>query len=278
MKLSDLNLFTDETHRSFLWKGEAGKAALLVHGFPGTPAEIRPWATALHERGWTVQGPLLPGFGPEIDQLFTQRKENWITAVSEALAALRADHDRVLLLGYSMGGAVALNVAAQTPPDGLILVAPFWRVGTAVHKFVWEGIRRLFPEMQPFKGVDFSRPQVRHALGNALNKLDLEDPQVQAALRELRIPMQLPEEIFSLGAAAKRAAAAIQVPALTLQGRDDPTIRPADTHELLRTLRGPVWYKEVVAEHDLWNVETAVWPGLAQAVTTFADQVVTADL
>ena len=61
--------FQGDEHQPFHWNG-GQPAALLVHGFPGTPAEMRPLGTALHQAGWTVYGPLLPGFGPDIVTLF----------------------------------------------------------------------------------------------------------------------------------------------------------------------------------------------------------------
>ena len=123
MDLDQLSLFEGDEHRPFLW--EAGKpAALLVHGFLGTPAEFRPLAGELLQAGWTVEGLLLPGFGAQIDSLFERRYAEWIEAASAALAELQRKHKPVLLVGFSMGGAVALNVAAERRPSGLVLLAP----------------------------------------------------------------------------------------------------------------------------------------------------------
>ncbi|WP_246354762.1 alpha/beta hydrolase [Nocardioides ungokensis] len=36
---------------------------LLLHGFSGSPASMKPWAHALAERGYAVEVPLLPGHG-----------------------------------------------------------------------------------------------------------------------------------------------------------------------------------------------------------------------
>ncbi|MBK7919684.1 MAG: alpha/beta fold hydrolase [Chloroflexi bacterium] len=162
--MTEISFFHEEIYQPFYWQG-GRQAALLVHGFPGTPAEVRPLAEALFAQGWTVQAPLLPGFGTQIDKLFDQTRENWVTAVAEAHAALRANHDAVLLVGYSMGGAIALNVAAQVPPDRLVLLAPFWRIGTEVHQAIWQGVKRFIPEFQLFKRVDFTDPRMQKAFG-----------------------------------------------------------------------------------------------------------------
>ena len=35
-------------------------AVLVLHGFTGSPASMRPWAEDLHRRGYSVSMPLLP--------------------------------------------------------------------------------------------------------------------------------------------------------------------------------------------------------------------------
>jgi len=269
MNLRELDLFDDDIHQPFFWEGGA-KAALLVHGFPGTPAEVRPLARALHRQGWTVQAPLLPGFGPQIHELFTRRKEDWITAVFDAYTTLRASYDTVLLLGYSLGGAVALNVAARSAPDGLALLAPFWQIGGPVYAFLWQGIKQIFPEIQLFKHVDFSNPTVQNIFADWRRVLDLDDPQVQEALQELRVPAQFVDEVLALGEAAKAAAPAIRLPTLVVQGSEDKTISPKATHELLRSLAGRARYVEVAADHKITRPDTAVWPQIERAVLDYA--------
>ena len=123
------SFFMDEIHRPFLFEGER-TAAALIHGFPGTPAEIRDLAGRLSQEGWTMKGVLLPGFGPEIDSLFDRRRNEWVEAVSDAIEGLRKNHERVYLVGYSFGAAVSLLAAQQADLDGLILAAPFWRIGS----------------------------------------------------------------------------------------------------------------------------------------------------
>jgi len=271
MALKDLALYSEAIHQPYFQNG-GPKAAVLVHGFPGTPAEVRPLADALHDQGWTVAAPLLPGFGPQISELFTRHKEEWVTAVQTTLTNLQANHETVLLLGYSMGGAVALNVAAQTPPDGLALLAPFWQIGGAASAFLWRGIRQLFPEIQLFKWIDFSNPNMQRLFENWREVVDLDDPDVQTALQEIRIPAHFVDEVLALGQAGMAAAPGIDLPTLVVQGAQDKTISPKATHELLRALPGRARYVEVAADHLITRTDTAVWPQVRQAVLDFANR------
>jgi carboxylesterase len=135
--LSDLKLFQDEKHQPELLAG-GRPAAVLIHGFPGTPAKMRPLANLLNKHGWTTRSILLPGFGSQFGTLFSRSYQEWIEAVKTAVVEIQQTHRPILLIRYSMGGSVALNVAAETRPDGLILQAPFRRFATFRQRFTWQ--------------------------------------------------------------------------------------------------------------------------------------------
>lgn len=262
--------FAAPEHQPFLWP--AGEpAALLIHGFPGTPAEMRPLAEALHQAGWTVRGLLLPGFGAEIDSLPERRHGEWVDAAVQAIAELQAQHSPTLVVGFSMGSAVAMAAAGRRPPSGLALMAPFWKMTGPV----WAALpvmRHIFPVIQPFRVVklDFSDPEVRKGIDNFMPGLDLSDPTVQQAVREFRMPIRIIEEIRALGKLAGAASPTLHLPTLVLQGRHDPIVRPHYTHELIRRLPGPARYREIAAAHDLLDSSKPVWPDIEQAIVRFA--------
>jgi carboxylesterase len=273
MKLESLQLFTGEEHQPFLWPG-GRPAALLLHGFPGTPAEVRPLAEVLHQAGWTAQGLLLPGFGPDIPTLFERDYREWNDAAAAALADLQNRHRPVILAGFSMGAAVALNVAAERPPDGLVLVSPFWRLGTRTQYIIWQGLKHIFRHFQPFRKADFSDPQMQAGFANFGGELDLSNPEVQEALRELRVPARLLDQVFATGRSAKEAAGQVSIPTLIFQGMHDDLVRPALTRQLLQTIPGPLAYEELAAGHHLLDPATDSWPQVTGRVLAFAGRIV----
>lgn len=99
---------------------------LLSHGFTGQPASIRPWAEALAERGYAVELPRLPGHGTTWQEMNTTRWEHWYGEISAAFERLAADNDAVVVGGLSMGGALALRLAADQPDRiaGVMVVNP----------------------------------------------------------------------------------------------------------------------------------------------------------
>lgn len=269
--LSFAQYFQTPEHHGFLWEGD-GPAAVLVHGFPGTPAEMRALAEALHGAGWTVQGLLLPGFGPEIDSLAGRTYAEWIAAARQAVAALRARQQPTLLIGFSMGSAVALNAAAREPLDGLVLMAPFWKLGLLGALIPVMG--QVFPEIQPLRLMrpDFSNPEVRKGINNFMPGLDLGDPAVQASVRRFTVPVRILDEVRKVGEAAGRAAPQVEAPTLVIQGRSDPVVRAALTRRLAVQVPGLSRYLEVSAAHDLMDSTRPAWPEIIDALLAFGDQ------
>ncbi len=269
MDWDKLKLFQEPKHRAFIWPGGQA-AALLVHGFPGTPAEVRPIAELLQPMGWTVQALLVPGFGEQFRTLGEQRYEDWIAAIVEALMALRAAHRPLLLAGFSMGGALAISAAAMAAPEGLLLLAPFsWpeglthAAGHLVSPFLPRAIR-------PFRSADLNNVRVRMALLAALPGIDLEDPEVREAARELVVPTALVRQVFRTGRRAYRHAAELRLPALVIQGKRDETVLPARTRALAGRLGNEVRYLEVDAGHRLIGEQNLAWPTVQEAIMDFA--------
>lgn len=272
MKLAQL--FQGEAHRAFTLPGGRA-AALLVHGFPGTPAELRPLAESLNRAGWTVHGLLLPGHGAQIETLFEHSHADWLTAVQTALADLQRSFHPVLLVGYSLGAALALQAAVVQPPTALALLAPFWRLGTTWQQWIGFLLKPIFRQVRPFQKADFANPQVRHGLGNLLPGINLADPEVQQTLRQLTIPTRIFEELYQVGQGAYRAAPQATRPTLIVQGRQDEVVRPELTRQLMQRLPGPLRYQELLSGHYMIHPDDPGWLHLEQAVLDFAAKITT---
>jgi len=76
---------------------------------------MRPLAEELHAAGWAARGMPLPGFGPQLSTLGDVRWEDWMEAVLQELRALRGRYARVLLIGCSLGGSLALAASPRLP-------------------------------------------------------------------------------------------------------------------------------------------------------------------
>ncbi|MCL6634594.1 MAG: alpha/beta fold hydrolase [Peptococcaceae bacterium] len=104
----------------FLPGGETG--CLLIHGFTGTPAEMRQMGDYLHARGCTVMGVRLAGHGTRPSDLRGKTWRDWVGSAAAGLADLRAKCSRVYTVGLSMGGTISLYLAAFDRVDGAIAI------------------------------------------------------------------------------------------------------------------------------------------------------------
>lgn len=263
-------VFAAPEHQTYTWAG-GQPAALLLHGFPGTAAETRALGRALHDAGWTVQGQLLPGFGPEIDQLGERRYGDWVRAAAAVLRDLQAAHSPTLLAGFSMGAAVATVTAANVRPDGLVLLAPFSGAVGPIGA-IMPVLRRLISTIKPFRlfKPDFTDPDVRKGLANFLPHVDLDDPDVQRNLLDLTLPLAIIDEVRLVGEAARQAAGSVQAQTLIVQGVNDRVVLPKISRQMVYAFQPPARYVEVPGAHDLMDEDGPAWPEVTQAVLAFA--------
>jgi len=263
--------YQGEEHRPFCWNGGAA-AALLVHGFPGTPAEMRPLGQALHRAGWTAHGLLLPGFGAQIETLPEKRFGEWAAAVRDSLIELRREHSAVVLVGYSMGGALALQVAARDSRElaGVVLISPFWQLGTRGQQLLWPAIRLLLRQIRPFEKADFDDPELRRSILQFMPEADLDDEETRRFVRSISLPTRTLDELRKAGRAAFRNAPAVALPTLVVQGTRDEVVRPEHTRRLIERISGRVSYRELGAGHDLIRADHPAWPEVETCVLEFA--------
>lgn len=243
--------YSGPEHQPFeIGEGQAG-GALLIHGFPGSPAEVRRIGELLAKHGWRAHGILLPGFGVDIPNLNLRGRADWVSAAQAAWDALRLAYQPAVLLGYSMGGALALNLSSG-PQDRLVLAAPFWRL-PGVIPFLLPLIRRVKPNLRPFKKANFGDPRLREQFDRIIPGVDLDDPQVRQAIREeFVLPLRAMEEVIRMGRQAYRRAPKLPAHALVLQGVQDALVRPSETRRLVRRLpAGRTAYRELDAGHEL---------------------------
>jgi carboxylesterase len=105
--------------------GELARIGVAVcHGFTGSPVSMQGWSDYLAEAGFAVNMPLLAGHGTTWQELSKTPWEDWYRDFEAAYLELAARCDTVFVAGMSMGGALALRVAALHPVAGVAVVNP----------------------------------------------------------------------------------------------------------------------------------------------------------
>ncbi|HEX7556295.1 MAG TPA: alpha/beta fold hydrolase [Leptolinea sp.] len=138
MTLFNIFQHADLDGSSFVWKGSS-TGILLLHGFTATTVEVRPMARFLHDFGFTVSGPLLPGHGKTPEDMNRVSWKDWFNCAESAYLNLQKECDRVFVLGESMGALISMLLTVAHPEiAGAMLFAPALKVpGLGASEFVW---------------------------------------------------------------------------------------------------------------------------------------------
>lgn len=197
---------------------EAKRAVLLLHGFTGSPWELRPLGEALAARGVHVVCPRLPGHGTTPEAMLWAGVNEWLNAATSALEHLKGAR-RVVLMGLSMGGLLAMVLAARYRGrvHGLVLMAP------AV-KLKGRGARAL-KRLRWLPGLDVTERWITK------KGTDLESDDARAAAPVLaRYPLTRVFDLFDLGDLARESEHRITCPSLIIGAVNDHVI---DTDEVM---------------------------------------------
>lgn len=277
----DPSAFAGEAHAPFDFPADpnAGRprrvGALLLHGFMGTPKELRPLGHALAANGIRSVAPLLPGFGSHVSDLVRTTADDWSRSVDAEWATLRAESDVTLLIGYSFGAALALQTASRTPPEALVLISPYIRLIGLPSWLLTAGLpvlKRTIRTFSPYAKADFTDPEVRRFFHEMNPDYDLDDRATQDELRERStIPFSVIDEMRRTTDRARKAARSVSVPTLLVQGTHDETSTVARSRALAGTLRGPLTLRELDADHLIVDDQKPSWPAMRDSVLGFVD-------
>lgn len=192
--------------------GEIG--VLLCHGFTGSPQSMRPWGEYLAERGLTVSLPLLPGHGTRWQDMQVTGWQDWYAEADRALRELSDRCSQVFVCGLSMGGTLALRLAARhgAAISGLVLVNPSVKADSPALKAV-SVLRHAVPSV---KGIasDIAKE------GGAEIGYD-------------RTPLHAVHSLTKLWRVARAGLPQVTQPLLLLHSRVDHVVHPSNSAVVL---------------------------------------------
>jgi len=96
---------------------------LCIHGFSGGPYEVEPFTTYLRvHTDWVIAEPTLSGHGEELHMSGFKAK-HWLMDAELAFRSLVKKVDEVIVVGFSMGGIIALYLAKRYKVKKLVLLS-----------------------------------------------------------------------------------------------------------------------------------------------------------
>ncbi len=228
-----------------LGEGEDGVPVLLLHGFGGSPDDMRALAEALAADGRPVAVPVLAGHaGASARALAAAGPGEWVQDAEKALDALVGRGEPCDLVGFSMGGVVAAELATDPRIRRLVLINPYVEVPRPV---AWgpdparaAGLARyLLPYVPKLVSGQIADPEgrrryapsYRHLPLRGYLELDRFATEVWARRRDFAVPTLV---LISAGDVVTDPAAAQALFASRLEpGRDTLLVFPRSNHVLL---------------------------------------------
>lgn len=183
-------------------------AVLLIHGFTGSPSEMRLLGRYLAKEGYTVMGIRLAGHGSTPEDLERMRAGDWMNSVLDGYSFLAGMAKEVSVVGLSMGGLLAMLLSTVREVKCVAsLAAPI---------FVSEAhsLHRL--------------PSVERSVGRYLPRPHRAIPDIPANCNVAyrRMPMRSIHEMFSVLERMVGALPRVKAPILVMQSLKDHTVQP----------------------------------------------------
>jgi carboxylesterase len=226
-------------------------AVLLIHGFTGSPPEMRPIGDYLHARGLSVYAPLLPGHGTDPSDLNRRRWQEFAECVATSYVELAAGHQQVAIGGLSMGALLTLQFAAAHPQlPAAVLYSPALRLRNRLNVLL-----PLIKHMLP----TWDKPRSK-----------LVDPEAGARLWSYPvIPTHAGHELIKLQRKVRRDLPRVSCPLLVVHSTGDDQVHPASPREVLDRAGSAV--KELVLLHESGHAITVdkEWERVAERTHTF---------
>lgn len=189
---------------------------LLLHGFTASPQEMRGLGEHLAEKGFSVLGVRLFGHATDIRDMLRARWTDWLSSVEDGYHLLSESTDRVVVMGLSLGGALALLFAASTPVSGVVAMStPYALPPDPRLRLVrlLGGIVRFIPKGPP----------------------DYRDPQAAIDRRDYKAyPLPAMEQVQGALAALRAAVPQVTAPLLLIHSKEDNFVTPENSITIYR--------------------------------------------
>ncbi|MGW8250584.1 MAG: alpha/beta hydrolase [Anaerolineales bacterium] len=191
--------------KPFFWQG-GPIGVLLVHGFTATTAEVRLLGKILHDHGYTIRAPLLPGHYTHPEDLNNVSWRDWVSEVETGYQELKSECDRIFVGGESTGALLALYLASKHPEAvGVLAYAPALKLNISLYNRLRLHLLAPIIPYVPKASKDENLPWQGYPVN----------------------PLKGTLQLLKLQQAVYRLLPLVHQPVLIVQGRLDETVHPS---------------------------------------------------
>ncbi len=210
----------------FLLSGQPDRpACLLIHGFTGTPKEMRWMGEYLQKQGYTCLGIRLTGHATRPKDMVRSLYTDWMTSVEDGYHLLSGLSQNIFLVGLSMGGALSLLMSSKLGVRGVVAMStpfdlpdphPAWQIRLYSHFKAYMRKTKGQPGENWFDKQAFA--------GHVSYPLN---------------PVRSGAELATLLSKMRSALPSVRVPALLVHSKDDKYVLPGNMPKIYERLNSP---------------------------------------
>ncbi|KKM82387.1 hypothetical protein LCGC14_1320150 [marine sediment metagenome] len=254
MEYSDLKIIPGAG--PFYFKGNSVGFLIIHGGGGGTCADLKPLAQDLNkERGYTIKLPLLPGYGTSPRDLRRTPISSWRFALENEVKALREECEKIIIGGHSMGGLLALILAANFNFDALFTInAPI-------------GIRRFGLFLVPFINIFMKY--------HSINSVQLKKETNGRWVGYDKIPINIGVKVKKLIRETKMSLPKIFCPAIFFQGCLDSEIKKESLNYIFNNINTQHKKKIWLKNNDHSILDSPDHKQIVLGLTEFIDKICT---
>ena len=211
---------------------------LLIHGFTGTPKEMRPLGDFLAKKGYSVLGIRLSGHGTKMADIQRSHWQDWSGSVLDGWHLLQSSTDKIILMGLSMGGVLALYHASFLPVQGVVSLSTPYQVEPGPKLALLPYLTGIIPYL-------------------AKGKPDWHDPDAaKDHISYEKYPTKAIVQLTLLLQAMRTSLSKVTVPALLVHAKDDLGVAPEKMRLIYQDLGTAEENKEMVWLENSGHVVT----------------------
>ncbi|SHK22072.1 carboxylesterase [Anaerobranca californiensis DSM 14826] len=213
-------IITKKKADPFEYHNNGDVGVLLIHGFTGSPTEMAPLGEFLYKEGYSVYCPLLAGHGTDEEEMEKTTWKDWVASAEEGLKKLQGKYPKVFVIGFSMGGCIALYLGMKYNIAGIVSIsAPIY---LTEKKAYLTPVLKYFQRYKPKpKKLDY---------GVQLFSYD-------------KTPIKCVSSLLKLILIVKYSLKKVKIPTLIIQGEDDRVVEAKSARYIFEKINSP--YKEL---------------------------------
>jgi len=211
------------TAEPFYFPGDSSKpACLLIHGFTGTPKEMRWMGEFLNRQGYTCLGIRLTGHATRPEDMIRSRWTDWVASVEDGYQLLCGVTKDIFLIGLSMGGILSLLMSTRLNVKGVVAMSTPSRLPTDYP--IWL--------IQLMSNVVRYRPKSKEPPGSGWFDKAAYKEHVAYPKNPVRSSVELKKLILEM----RKALPKVNVPVLLMHSQDERYILPDNVEDIFKGL------------------------------------------